>query len=206
MIEIRLEGPNLNALGSRLMSEVRAGLQAAGGAPVLLRGAGRAFSAGLDLRELVGLDAAGMRGFLGLLGALCVELYTYPGPTAALIEGHAIAGGCVLALCCDVRVAADDPRVKIGLNEVALGVRFPSVILEIARRRLASHRLDEVILGARLYSPAEAVGVGMVDALGDEEAAAPGGGRGAAGPAGGGRGRRWLASSMRGWRCGRGRS
>lgn len=171
MIELNLEGPNLNALGTPLMTRLRDGLAAAAGAPLLLRGVGRAFSAGLDLQELITLDRAGMRAFLTLLAELCLDLYTYPGPTVALVNGHAIAGGCILALCCDARVADPDPRLRIGLNEVALGVRFPAGILEIVRRRVAAHRLDEIILGAQLYTAADAIALGMLDALGDESAA-----------------------------------
>ena len=79
-----------------------------------------------------------MERYLLLLDDLIDALYGYPGPTVAAVNGHAIAGGCVLALCCDLRVMADDPKLRIGLNEVALGLEFPPKILALARRRRAA--------------------------------------------------------------------
>lgn len=163
MVEIVLRGPAKNALGSHLMQQVRDELQAADGRPVLLTGAGDAFSAGLNLKELLELDAAGMDFFLGLLGGLLSEIYHYPGPTVALVNGHAIAGGCLVALACDVRVAAADPKARIGLNEVALGLRFPPGVLTLVQQRIPVPHAEQVLLGAGLYSPEEAARVGLVD-------------------------------------------
>lgn len=171
MIDLVLEGAGKNALGTTVMRELLRGLAAADGAPVLLRGAGDVFSAGLNLVEIAGLDDAGMRAYLGLLEELILALYRYPGPLVVYVHGHAIAGGCILALCCDHRVCAPDPGIKFGLNEVALGLRFPRSILQLVRRRVAPQCLDEVVLGGHLYAPADALRVGFVDELGDEDRA-----------------------------------
>ena len=72
---------------------------------MLLTGDGDAFSAGLNLKEVASLDAPGMERFLATLEKMVTTLFEYPGPTIAWVNGHAIAGGCVLALCCDHRVA-----------------------------------------------------------------------------------------------------
>jgi enoyl-CoA hydratase len=167
MIDLVLEGAGKNALGTAVMRELLRGLAAAGGAPVLLRGAGDVFSAGLNLVEIAGLDDEGMRAYLGVLEDLIRGLYLYPGPLVVHVHGHAIAGGAILALCCDHRVCAPDPSLKFGLNEVALGLRFPRSILQLVRRRIATQSLDEVVLGAHLFTPAEALRVGFVDELGD---------------------------------------
>ena len=167
MIDLILEGAGKNALGTAVMRELLRGLAAAGGAPVLLRGAGDVFSAGLNLVEIAGLDDEGMRAYLGVLEDLIRGLYLYPGPLVVHVHGHAIAGGAILALCCDHRVCAPDPSLKFGLNEVALGLRFPRSILQLVRRRIATQSLDEVVLGAHLFTPAEALRVGFVDELGD---------------------------------------
>ena len=95
MHEVILEGPGKNALGSALMRKLLDALQHAAGEPVLLRGAGDAFCAGLNLKEMAGLDAAGMQRFLALLEDMVRMLYEYPGPTVAAVNGHAVAGGCV---------------------------------------------------------------------------------------------------------------
>lgn len=171
MHTIALDFPNKNALGTESMTSILASLEAAAGAPVLLTGKAGAFSAGLDLREVASLDEQAMRGFLVLLERCMTALYLYPGPTVAFVNGHAIAGGSILALCCDRSVVIDDPKVRVGLNEVALGVRFPPRILSIVKQQIPGATIDEVILGASLFAPADAVRVGLVDELGDEATA-----------------------------------
>lgn len=165
---LTLDGPNRNALSTPLMQSVREQLRAAGGRPLLVTGAGDAFSAGVDLKEALDFDAAGAKAFLALIEAMAAELFTYPGPTVACVNGHAIAGGTVLALCCDLRVAADRPGALIGLNEVALGVPFPPTVLKLVAQRVPRQHLDEVVLGAGLFSPPEAYLVGLVDEVADD--------------------------------------
>ena len=168
MIEIVLRGPGKNALGTSLMSTLRDQLKAAGGSPLLLRGAGGCFSSGLDLKEVSELEAESMRRFLTLLEDLTLELFEYPGPTVAWVNGHAIAGGCVLALCCDHRVASDDVRTRIGLNEVALGVRFPPRVMALAKNRVPRRALERVLLGAELHAPEQAMKLGLIDEISGE--------------------------------------
>jgi enoyl-CoA hydratase len=163
MIDIVLDGPGKNALSSEMLAFLRARLDAAGGAPVRLTGAGDTFSAGLHLTEVAAFSAEAMATFLTNLDAHCAALYDYPGPTVAYMNGHAIAGGCVLALCCDYRVVADRDRIRIGLNEVALGVRFPPAILRIVMDRLPLRHRAEILLGAGLFGPADALRLGLVD-------------------------------------------
>lgn len=165
MREIRLDGPGKNALGSALMAWLREQLRAAAGAPLLFVGAGDAFSAGLDLKEVASLDESGMARFLGLLEDMVAELFAYPGPTVACINGHAIAGGCVLALCCDHRIVRDEPRLRMGLNEVALGVPFPPRTLTAVVQRLPPRAREEVLLGAELHAPAAALRLGLADEI-----------------------------------------
>jgi enoyl-CoA hydratase len=166
--EIVLSGPGKNALGTALMAKVREELGRAGGRPVLLRGEGDAFSAGLNLKEVAGLDLEGMRRFLGLLEDLVLDLYTYPGPVVASINGHAIAGGCVLALACDLRIVAESPKLRVGLNEVALGVRYPPRVMALVRNRVPRRSLERVVLGAELHSPESARELGLVDEISAE--------------------------------------
>jgi enoyl-CoA hydratase len=168
MFELRMDGPAKNALGDAMMTRLFDGLREADGRPILFIGTGDAFSAGLNLREVAGLHAVGAERFLGRLEELMSAIFQYPGPTVACVNGHAIAGGCILAMCCDWRVAQRGSPARIGLNEVAIGLRFPPRILEICRRRLAVHHLEEVLLGAKLYGPVEALGVGLVDEVAEQ--------------------------------------
>jgi enoyl-CoA hydratase/carnithine racemase len=168
MVEIAMNGPAKNALGSGMMDFIRRELERARGAPVLLTGTGDVFSAGLNLKELAALDAREVETFLRRLEAVYAALFAYPAPTAAAVNGHAIAGGCVLAMACDSRVCARDAKIRIGLNEVALGLPFPPGIVRMTRMLLPPQHVAEALLGARLYSPEEAVRLGFVDELADD--------------------------------------
>ena len=160
---LEITGPGRNALGTAVMLDVIGQLKRAGDRAVLLTGAGEAFSAGLNLKEVASLDAPGMERFLLLLDELIDAVFDYPGPIVACVNGHAIAGGCVLALCCDLRIAVDDPAVRIGLNEVALGLEFPPKILRLVEHRVPRHTIARVLLEAGLYPPRTALALGLVD-------------------------------------------
>lgn len=164
-VEIVLDTPGKNCLGTASMTSLLARIRAAGDAPLLLGGTADAFSAGLDLKEVASQEAAGMERFLVLLEDVMTALYLHPAPTVAAVNGHAIAGGCVLTLCCDHRVMTDSPRAKIGLNEVALGVRFPPRVLAIVRARVPRQHLAEVVLGAGLHDASSGLRLGLVDEL-----------------------------------------
>ena len=171
MLDLVMAGPGKNAMSSTLMEGLLTSLRGAGDQPILLRGDGDAFSAGLNLKEVVSLDASGMRRFLQTLEDLVEALFLHRGPTVACVNGHAIAGGCVLALCCDHRVVASGERIRIGLNEVALGVAFPPRALAASTARLPRRHVEEVVLGAGLHDPRTAQRLGLVDEVAADPAA-----------------------------------
>ena len=168
MKTITLAAPGKNALSVDLMRRTLASVRDAGDAPILLTGEGNAFSAGLNLKEVVSLDEDGMRAFLGVLEELVAALYEHPGPTLAWVNGHAIAGGCVLALTCDLRVMTTDEGARIGLNETAIGLEFPPRTFAMTRRRVPVASHERVLLDAQLHDPKAALGLGLVDFLGTE--------------------------------------
>jgi enoyl-CoA hydratase/carnithine racemase len=160
---LTLSAPGRNALCSDHMTRLVAEIGKANGRPLLLTGADGTFSAGLNLKEVASLDVPGMTRFLRLLDAVMQALYEYAGPTVACVNGHAIAGGCVLALCCDWRVAVDRADVRIGLNEVALGLEFPPMIMNLVRDRIPRRHVERVLLEAGLHDPRTARDLGLVD-------------------------------------------
>lgn len=168
MHKIVLSGPGKNALGTDMMRWLMEQLAAADGKPVLLTGDGDAFSAGLNLKELASLDGDEMLAFLDLLEESMAAYYNHPAPVVGHINGHAIAGGCILALCCDIRISTDNPRARIGLNEAAIGLRFPPGIMHIVRNRVPRRWAHEVVLGAGLYTPDEALRLGLIDDVSED--------------------------------------
>ena len=170
--DLVLDGPGKNALGTAMMESILSRLDEAGEAPVRFSGAGDALSAGLDLKEVASLDAGSMDRFVGLVDRLMARIFDHPAPTVACVNVHAIAGGCVITLCCDYRVSSREPRARIGLNEVALGLVFPPKIFRIVRHRLPPRAVHEVLLRGALYAPDDALRLGLVDELADDPRAA----------------------------------
>jgi enoyl-CoA hydratase len=155
-----------NALDIELCEAIAARfrqLETAAARAVVMTGQGRMFSAGVDLLRLTAGGADYVRQFLPALHQLYETVFHFPKPVVAAVNGHAIAGGCVLALCCDLRIMTDDTRARIGLNEVALGLEFPPKILALARRRVPRRWLERVVLEAGLHAPAAACELGLVD-------------------------------------------
>ena len=173
MVRILIDGPGKNSLGTPMMVRLRDAFAAAGGAPVLLTGGGDVFSAGLDLKEVASLERGAMSAFLRGFEALVKQIHEYPAPVVALVNGHAIAGGAVLARAADFAIATDSPKARIGLNEVAIGLQFPPYTLAMLKNRIPSAHWTRALLEAGLFDPTTAAGLGLVDrAAPDAEAAA----------------------------------
>src|SRR5690242_10789011 len=156
-----------NAIGSAFLERLSAQLdavEASGAAALVLTGEGRAFSAGLDLPEISALDRGALERFIRRFSELMLQVFTLPVPVVAAINGHAIAGGCVLAMQADVRLAAAGDY-RIGLNEVAIGLGLPAVVLETLRCQVSPGSLGPVALEGRLLSPEEAQAFGLVEAV-----------------------------------------
>jgi enoyl-CoA hydratase len=168
MKTIHLAGPGKNAMSIELMQRTLSAVREAGDAPIFLTGEGDVFSAGLDIKEVAAADVAGLAKLLGVLEDLVTALYEHPGPTVAWVNGHAIAGGCVLTSCCDVRVMTAREGVKIGLNEVALGLRFPPRTFAMCAKRIPGPSLARVLLEASLYGANQARELGLVDLVAEE--------------------------------------
>lgn len=172
MHTIRMAHPGKNAVSSELLSWLGGEIEKAGSEPILLTGAGDAFCAGLDLKEVAQLDASGMERFLRAFDRIVARLFDHPAPVVCAINGHAIAGGAVLALCCDWRVATKEPRARIGINEVALGACYPPVTMRVVLQRVAVEHRERIILGAGLVNTADALALGLIDELADDVEAA----------------------------------
>ncbi|WP_055403174.1 MULTISPECIES: enoyl-CoA hydratase/isomerase family protein [unclassified Mycobacterium] len=133
---------------------------------LVITGAGRAFSAGVDLNRVVEGGAGYTDRLVPALSAAFEAVFCYPGPTVAAINGAAIAGGCVLACACDRRLIG--PRAQIGAAEVRVGVPFPVAALEVMRYACGD-RAEEVLLGGLNYRGDDAVARGLAHRLVDDD-------------------------------------
>jgi enoyl-CoA hydratase/carnithine racemase len=120
------------------------------------------FSIGLDIPELFGLGKKDFMFFYKKFNQLCLDLFTLPKPTVAALTGHAIAGGCILALCCDYRFIAEG-RKLMGLNEIKLGVPVPYPADCILRNLISPHIAREVMYHGEFHQSDELLKMGLVD-------------------------------------------
>lgn len=160
---IRLECDHANAIDEKFLETLTKGLRAAVDADkkaVVLTGYDNFFSAGLNLKSLPD-DRDGMASFVDSFEEAHLALLQFPLPVVAAVNGHAIAGGCVLACAADLRIGADGSH-KLGVSEVSLGVSFPATAFEIMRYTLSRASIPDVLLGGRLLSPTEAETAGIL--------------------------------------------
>ena len=129
---------------------------------VVLTGSGRAFSAGVDLRRMVSEGPEYAPAFLTGLEQAFESVFNLPKPVVAAVNGHAIAGGCVLASACD-RLLMIDSEASIGIPELHAGVPFPSAALEIMRFTVGDARLADLVLTGAMLRPRDALRTGLVD-------------------------------------------
>ena len=133
---------------------------------VVLTGEGSCFSAGVDLIKIVKGSQAYLKDFLPLLSEILLIIFNFPKPVVAAINGHAIAGGCIIACACDVRIMADG-NGKIGAPELLVGVPLPVLPLEILRFAVPAPYFQEMVYSGQNYLPKEALERGIVDQIED---------------------------------------
>lgn len=135
---------------------------------IVLTAEGSAFSAGVDLRRLLAGGAIYIEKFLPAMSSLLERVLFFPRPVVAAINGHAIAGGCLLAACCDRRFLARGPA-KLGAPELRIGLPFPAPGIEALRHSVPRSRINDVIFGGRTYVGPAAVDAGLADEIVEPE-------------------------------------
>ena len=122
------------------------------------------FSIGLDIPNLYALGENDFRSFYQSFNQMCLGILTTSKPVVAGIAGHAIAGGCILSLCCDYRFISEG-RKLIGLNEIKLGVPVPYVADCVLRKLIGHRQARDVMDSGGFLEPEEAYRLGMVDRI-----------------------------------------
>jgi enoyl-CoA hydratase/carnithine racemase len=164
---VRVDRPPANALDLELLREGRVAveeLRAAEPDAVVLVGRDGFFSAGVDLKAVPTLDRDGQRAMVNGINQLFLGWYSFPRPLVCAVNGHAIAGGLILALCGDHRVGCGVG--KLGLTELRAGIGFPAAAMAIVRAELTPPAVRELTLRAELVeSGPAAVELGLLDEL-----------------------------------------
>jgi enoyl-CoA hydratase len=157
---VELRHGKVNALDLELLRAITAAMHGIDGdGPVVITGAGPAFCAGVELQRIVEGGPSYVREFLPALTEAFRAVFDYPGPVVAAVNGHAIAGGCVLAAACDVRLMSGG---SIGLAELSVGVPFPVTAMEILRYAYGPVA-GRLVLTAELFDAARAQSLGLID-------------------------------------------
>jgi 3,2-trans-enoyl-CoA isomerase len=165
--EIKMNRPPANALTTAFVAEIQAGLDQAiksGARAVILSGREGMFSAGLDVPELLGQDRAAILEFWTQYMGLNRSFASSPVPVVAAIGGHSPAGGAVMAVHCDYRIAVDG-AFKIGFNEVQVGLPVPATILRAFAGLAGTRQAANLAMRGRLVTSSEALEIGLVDEL-----------------------------------------
>ena len=148
-------------LGEALVAELKSAADASVRA-VVVTGTGSSFSAGVDLFRLIKDGPAYGERFLPVLDQMLRDALTFPKPLVAAVNGHAIAGGCILAVACDRRLMAEG-NGRIGIPELVVGVPFPALPLQIMAARMPDAALRDLVFSGRTVQVDEAVTLGLVD-------------------------------------------
>ncbi|MGD9403128.1 MAG: enoyl-CoA hydratase/isomerase family protein [bacterium] len=135
---------------------------------LVLTGHGRFFSFGLDVPELYLLPREEFAAFLRAFTGLYTYIYTYPKAVMAAVNGHAIAGGCMVAIACDMRLMADGGG-KIAINEITFGSTVFSGSTEILRACIGHRNAETVMMSGAMFDPAQALAIGLVDRVVPDE-------------------------------------
>ncbi|MGH8398437.1 MAG: enoyl-CoA hydratase/isomerase family protein [Gammaproteobacteria bacterium] len=165
ILEMRLAHLPANALNPALVHELHTAIKSApksGARALVLSGAEGMFSAGLDVPALLKLDKTAMGAFWKEFISLLRLIALSPIPIAAALTGHSPAGGAVLAIFCDTRIATEG-EFKIGLNEVRVGLPVPAVIHAALKRLVGARQAERLCLHGLLIAPDEALRIGLVD-------------------------------------------
>ena len=166
---VKLARSTTNALNLQLITELQESLQKVNQDPdvhgiVISSSNEKFFCIGLDIPQLYNLSEKDFMTFYQAFNQVQIDLYTVPKPTVAAVTGHAVAGGCILALCCDYRYISEG-RKFMGLNEIKLGVPIPYPADCILRNVVGTRIARDIVESGEFYLPDQSLKMGLVDCV-----------------------------------------
>jgi Delta3-Delta2-enoyl-CoA isomerase len=170
--EVRLKRGKVNALNERMVDEISGCLQRLAADPdvraVILTGDGAFFSFGFDIPEFLSYSRESFADFLKRFTGLYTYLFTYPKPVLAALNGHTVAGGCMLALACDYRIMVSG-KAKISLNEVTFGSSVFAGSVAMLKFLVGGKNAQAVLYDGTMYSAEAALHLGIIDQVATQE-------------------------------------
>ena len=163
---LRLNHPPVNALGLPQIEALTKTLnEIPKQKPCVITGSTGVFSAGVDTKAFQAYTTAERAELVFSINELVATLFNHQGPLVAAINGHALGGGFVMALCADFRIAAHDIEIQLGLTEAKAGIPFPAGPLEVIRNELDPNLKRQLTLTSSTLSVDEAFSQGVIDEL-----------------------------------------
>jgi enoyl-CoA hydratase/carnithine racemase len=163
---VTLDRPKVNAINEQVVLELRNVFRElvldARVKAVILTGRGSFFSFGFDIPEFMDYPKDEFRRFIMSFSELVQRIFVFPKPVVAALNGHTVAGGCVLAIACDRRVMAGG-KAKIALNEITLGASVFTSIAEILKYTVGPGTAQLLLYTGKMISAEEALALGLVD-------------------------------------------
>jgi enoyl-CoA hydratase len=168
---LRLAHGKASALDLELLDELCSAMdefEASEARACVLTGTGSIFSAGVDLKRIVDGGVEYIEAFLPALDRAISRLLFSDRPLVTACNGHAIAGGCLVACCGDRRLGARG-KGRVGVPELAVGVPFPPLAVELVRFSVGPKNLQRALLDAAVHSMEDALELGFIDELVEPE-------------------------------------
>jgi enoyl-CoA hydratase/carnithine racemase len=162
---IRIDRPKMNALNVAVQEEIRAAATEATERDdvraVIVYGGERVFAAGADVKEMAEMSYTDMVQRSGGLQSAFTAVAKIPKPVVAAVTGYALGGGCELAMCADIRIAADN--ATLGQPEILLGIIPGAGGTQRLTRLVGPAKAKDIIFTGRFVKADEALAIGLVD-------------------------------------------
>lgn len=161
---VRMNSGVTNAVSPELIADL-SGIMAKiknDAAAMILTGNHRFFSMGFDLPRVMEFDRARLKTYLADFQNMIFEMAFLPLPVIAALTGHAVAGGAILAIVCDYRIAKSE-KLRIGFNESLLGLTLPYLAELMLERFTGSRICGRLMLEGSLIKAENAISLGLID-------------------------------------------
>jgi enoyl-CoA hydratase/carnithine racemase len=165
---VALSRGKVNAINEKVVDELTDCFRALSYDPsvtaVILTGEGKFFTFGFDIPEFLSYTKEAFVRYLTKFTGLYTDIFLYSKPVVAALNGHTIAGGCMLAIACDYRLMVPG-NAKISLNEINFSSSVFAGSVELMKLWLGQKQAETALLSGAMYSAEEALQLGLIDRI-----------------------------------------